>query len=226
MTQVPNTEFNTDMKKYYNDRAEIYDRVYSYPERQSDLRFLETYVRDYFSGLQVLEVAAGTGYWSQFIAMNAQSLLATDGSVQTLKVLQQRPAKTTSCIPILVQQRDAYSQDKITGQFDAGFAGCWLSHVPRQQLAEFLTAFHGQLEPGSKVLFLDNSLAQCERLPITATDDQGNTYQNRLLDDGSHHKVLKNFPTEEDMSALLGNQVRHLQFEQLTHYWTLEYQLI
>lgn len=56
------------MKAYYQERAPVYDRVYSYPERQGDLRFLEEYILQQFSELRVLEIAAGTGYWTQFLS--------------------------------------------------------------------------------------------------------------------------------------------------------------
>ena len=44
------------MKAYYKERAPVYGRVYSYPERQGDLRFLEEYIPQQFSKLSVLEL--------------------------------------------------------------------------------------------------------------------------------------------------------------------------
>ena len=32
-----------DMTPYYRERAPVYDAVYGYPERQADLRFLESH---------------------------------------------------------------------------------------------------------------------------------------------------------------------------------------
>jgi len=40
------------MKTYYRNRAPVYDRVYAYPERQQDLRFLEQYVAAQMEGRQ------------------------------------------------------------------------------------------------------------------------------------------------------------------------------
>ncbi len=62
---------DSQMKTYYRERAPIYDRVYSYPERQNDLRFLESYVSNELEGLDILEIVAGTGYWTQFISQRA-----------------------------------------------------------------------------------------------------------------------------------------------------------
>ena len=53
------------MEAYYHERAPIDDAVYAYPERQPELRYLENYVGDAFANRRVLEVAAGTGYWTQ-----------------------------------------------------------------------------------------------------------------------------------------------------------------
>ncbi len=67
-----------EMSNYYKERAPVYDLVYGYPERQADLRFLEAHLQEMFDGCGVLEIAAGTGYWTQFISRTAKSILATD----------------------------------------------------------------------------------------------------------------------------------------------------
>ena len=78
------------MRAYYKERAPIYDRVYKYPERQTDLRFIEEYIPKQFSGLKVLEIAAGTGYWTQFLTTEASSILATDATKEALEELAKR----------------------------------------------------------------------------------------------------------------------------------------
>jgi hypothetical protein len=45
---------SSDIKSYYKKRAPVYDRIYSYPERQDDIRFIETYISKEFSGCDVL----------------------------------------------------------------------------------------------------------------------------------------------------------------------------
>ncbi len=32
------------MKRYYRERAQVYDRVYMYPERREDVRYLERHI--------------------------------------------------------------------------------------------------------------------------------------------------------------------------------------
>ena len=43
-------QYDAEIRRYYKERAPIYDRVYSYPERQSDLRFLEDKVAVQLAG--------------------------------------------------------------------------------------------------------------------------------------------------------------------------------
>ena len=49
--------------------------------------------------------------------------------------------------------------------------------------------------------------------------------QQRSLDDGSTHEVLKNFPTREQAFALLVPRAHGATWTEHPHYWVLEYQL-
>ena len=109
--------------------------------------------------------------------------------------------------------------------FDAAFAGCWWSHVPLQRLRAWLATLHARLQPGARVVFVDNSFVQTSSTPISRRDDAGNTCQHRTLDDGSAYEVVKNFPTPEQAIAALGPHARRPQWQAHTHYWVLSYEL-
>ncbi len=211
---------DSEMKAYYKERAPIYDRVYSYPERQEDLRFLEKYIPDQFASLNIIEVAAGTGYWTQFISRKADSILATDATIETLVQIQQRPLINR----VQTQVVDAYSIGQLPQKFDGVFAGLWLSHVPIQRMKEFLDSMHKVLSSGAIVVLLDNSLAQCIRLPITYTDEVGNTYQDREFDDGTVHRVLKNFPSKVDLIEVTSARGNNHKYIELHNFWLFQYQ--
>ncbi len=208
-----------EMKSYYRKRAPIHDDVYSYPERQKDLRYLETYIPPQFSGRAVLEIAAGTGYWTQFIANQAQSLLATDATQEALEQIAQREIQGT----VLTQVMDAYSLNSLDQTFNGCFAGFWLSHVPREKLKKFIESIHGRLEPGSVVVFIDNSIAQCDRLPIVFEDELGNSFQDRILKDGSIHRVLKNFPTASELESVTSKFGENQKYLELDNFWLFQY---
>ena len=62
---------------YYAARAREYERIYHKPERQADLARLREAVPAPFTNRTVLEVACGTGYWTQHMARTARSICAT-----------------------------------------------------------------------------------------------------------------------------------------------------
>jgi len=211
-----------DMLAYYRQRAAYYERVYHKPERQADLRAMEAWLPGQFSGRRVLELACGTGWWTPHGAREAAHWRATDLSGETLAVARSKP------LPACVQlaEMDAYALDGLDGaRFDGAFAGCWWSHVPLGRLAGWLQALHQHLLPGARVVMLDNRFVPGSSTPLSRRDEDGNTYQQRLLDDGSVHEVLKNFPSADEAFAQLGPRARNPQWMAHTHYWVLTYTL-
>ena len=216
------TEVGVDMSAYYARRAAYYERVYFKPERQADLRAMEAALPACFAGRRVLEVACGTGWWTLHGARDATAWLATDLSPETLNIARRKPMP--ACVQLATV--DACTFAELGGQtFDAAFAGCWWSHVPLSRLRSWLNTLHARLEPGSRVVMLDNRYVESSNTPLSRTDDQGNTYQSRLLDDGSVHEVLKNFPTREQAFAVLGPRAQNPQWAEYDHYWVLSYGL-
>jgi len=117
---------------------------------------------------------------------------------------------------------DAYALN-LPRQFDAAFAGFWWSHVLLQRAGEWLEGLHACLQPGARVVLLDNRFVEGSSSPITRRDAQGNSYQTRRLDDGSSHEVLKNFPDEMQTRGLLGARGASLRWTQWPHFWACEY---
>ena len=211
------------MARYYAGRAAYYERVYHKPERQADLRRMETELAAHFAGRRVLEVACGTGWWTPHFARDCASWLATDLNDETLAVARAKPLPAGK---VRFQRVDAYALDGLADQrFDAAFAGCWWSHVPLARLRPWLETLHARLAPGARVVMLDNSFVQTSNLPISRRDAEGNTYQVRTLDDGSTYEVVKNFPTPDEAIAALGPRARHARWIAFEHYWVLAYDL-
>ena len=210
------------MAAYYRQRAADYERVYAKPERQADLRAMEAWLPGVFAGRRVLEIATGTGWWTPHGAAQAAHWRATDLTPETLAVAQSKAMP--ACVQF--QRLDAYTFAELGDErFDAAFAGCWWSHVPLARLPGWLDALHARLEPGAVVVMLDNSFVQTSSTPISRQDADGNTYQQRALDDGSTHEVLKNFPTSAQAIAALGPRARNAEWVSWAHYWALRYTL-
>jgi demethylmenaquinone methyltransferase/2-methoxy-6-polyprenyl-1,4-benzoquinol methylase len=219
---MPAHASDESMRAYYAQRAQFYERMYHKPERQADLRAMEAWIAAPFAGRRVLEVACGTGWWTPHGARHAASWLATDVNPETMAV-----ARAKAMPPqVRFAAVDAYSFAQIEGQrFDAAFAGFWWSHVPLARLPSWLDSLHARLEPGARVVMLDNRFVEGSSTPLSRRDADGNTYQQRTLDDGSVHEVLKNFPSREQTLAALGPCARNPQWIEHVHYWIVSYTL-
>ncbi len=205
----------TDTATYYAQRATEYDAVYAKPERQTDLRVIEASLTDAFSGHRVLEVAAGTGYWTQFYADAATSVVATDLNEATLDVARHRRA--WSNVRFVVA--DAFALDLVEGTFDAALAGFLWSHLDVGDLDRFLRCVAERLPAGSPVLFLDNRYVEESNHPITRIDEAGNTFQARHLTDGSAWEVRKNFPDADVITAHLAAVCEDIEVTEYEYFW-------
>jgi demethylmenaquinone methyltransferase/2-methoxy-6-polyprenyl-1,4-benzoquinol methylase len=208
-----------EMQDYYAARAPEYDKIYLKPERQQDLRQIEAWLPPLFAGRSVLEVACGTGYWTQFIAPSASRVLALDAAPETMRIARSRVPQPNVEFAV----GDAYALPHSEPKFQGGFAGFWFSHVPKSRTREFLHGFHAALEPGATVVLLDNLFVPGSSSPISDSDAEGNTYQVRRLSDGTTHRVLKNFPSESELRSVTDGLAVRVRYRTWRYYWALEY---
>ena len=209
-----------ELEQYYALRAREYERIYAKPERQSDLRVLEECIPGLLAGKRVLEIACGTGYWTRFIAQRAREVIATDFNHEPLTV-----ARTRGDSPKNAEFRiaDAYDLPPSLGKFDGAFAGFWWSHLPQREIPRFLASLLQRLDPGARVVIVDNRFVEGSSTPIAETDEHGDTYQLRRLEDGSVHRILKNFPSENELRRVLAPWTSNLRFEALAYYWLVDF---
>lgn len=208
------------MAAYYARRAAEYDLIFDKPERQNDLRALRLFVAETFEGRDVLEIACGTGYWTQVLASSAASVTAVDINNEVLEIARTRPIPWEN---VEFRREDVYALPQFSWQFSGGLAGFWWSHVPKASLRSFLTGLHRTLAPGATMVFFDNVYLEGGSTPISRRDAGGNTYQKRTLGDGSTYEVLKNFPTEEELRQALDGLASDVRIGFLPHFWIMTY---
>jgi ubiquinone/menaquinone biosynthesis C-methylase UbiE len=213
-------EREMSLETYYAKRAAEYEKIFEKPERQADLARMRVDIPALFAGERVLEIACGTGYWTPLIAGKADSVLATDYNEETLAIARSKRYPKGN---VRFERADAYALPAWPQKFSACYAGFWWSHVPVRKLKEFLTGLYERLQPGARVVFMDNRYVEGSSTPISRTDGDGNTYQSRKLADGSRHEVLKNFPSAADLQARLGPRVELTEYE---YYWLASYRIM
>lgn len=212
------TLIRDQLVEYYAIGAHDYERVYDKPERQDDLDELHEKVAEALRGHTVLEIACGTGYWTETVAASAKSVLATDINPQMLELAKARgldDAKVTFSLA------DAFDLPADIGQFTACFAGFWWSHVKREDQERFLAHLRARLGKDTLLVLLDNTYVDGSSTVIARTDLEGNTFQIRTGADGRRYEVLKNFPSDSTLRKKIGPSVREIRIARLEYYWLL-----
>jgi SAM-dependent methyltransferase len=210
---------NSDIVSYYKDRATEYEKIYYKPERQSDLLLARQILQDTFTDKDVFEIACGTGYWTEKICATARKVLATDINETVIEI-----AKSKNCSPAKVdfQIADIFNLVNMN-KHESLFGGFIWSHIKLQDLSNFIDTVNTLVKNSGTIVFMDNNYVEGSNLPVTEKDDSGNTYQTRILENGTTHKVLKNFPTGIFIRQLLKDRATDINFINLQYYWILKY---
>ncbi len=216
-----------ETREYYGAMARAYDENAGYhdPEGEKLRQPAKVHDRRFFKGLKVLEIACGSGYWTEVIAESAASVLATDINASMLELARRR-CRLMPNVSFL--QTDAYSLDNVSGDFDAAYANNWWSHMPRHLIAKFLTALHSKLKPGSVVLFRDQlpSTSGFSAKNTSAVKTvEGNRLELRLASDGKTYQVIKNYPTMNELQVIVSGVARNVSYREAQGAWSLKYNL-
>ena len=206
----------TELAEYYRERAAEYDAVYAKPERQQDLARLHGLLPPLVAGQRVLEVAAGTGYWTRVLSGSAAAITATDLSTETLELAR---AREYGGAAVTFRLADAYALDQVPGEFDTAFTGFFWSHVPRGDLPRFVAGLRARIGPGARLIVLDNRYVPGSSHPVSRTTEAGDTYQRRTLNDGRSYEIVKNFPDREQFAADVAGVAGDVRWTELPYYW-------
>lgn len=211
---------NNDLIQYYKARAEEYERIYLKPERQEDIASSAKILCDLFQNRSVVEIACGTGFWTSHFAKAAHSVFATDINLAVIEIARQKKISNPN---VKFEVKDLYNFEP-EKKFQSLFGGFIWSHIPVQDLDLFFETINKLVDKNGTVVLMDNLYVEGSNLPVTEKDEQGNTYQARKLDDGSTHRVLKNFATESFLKEKLKERAVHIKFISLNYFWILSYQ--
>jgi len=98
----------------------------------------------------VLELASGTGWWTQWLAQHARDVTAIDAADEMLEINRER-VNAANVHHVLA---DVFSW-KPDRRYDLVFFAFWLSHVPHDRFAQFWRLVGESLAPNGQVFFID-----------------------------------------------------------------------
>ncbi len=206
---APAPTHEDELVPYYEARAAEYDDWYLRRGRyahgpihdlawQMELDAATTWLDGLPLHGELVELAAGTGWWSALLATKGD-LHAYDAAAAPLD--RARDRLLAHRLRAHLHVRDAW--ERPDRAVDALFAGFWLSHVPRPRLAAFLAVARAWLKPDGTFAAIDSlpdaSSGTLDRLPAPAPD-----LSRRRLADGREFTIPKVFHAPDDLAAALG----------------------
>lgn len=188
--------------RYYRARAETYDLDMAWDSDDPELQAELAPVYDWFADVpirgQVLELACGTGAWTRRLAARAEQVHAVDVAPEMIQRAEQRLGGALGNVTFEVA--DVYGWEPRVA-YDTVFFSFLLTHVPAEMTSGFWQVVSSSLGDHGTVAFVD---AAPHRQDEEEWLEEG--VVERTLRDGSQHRIVKVFPTPEDVVGSMAEQ--------------------
>ncbi len=135
----------------------------------------------------VLELACGTGIWTERLAGHAARLTAVDSSPEVIAINRARVGGRG--VDYVTADLFEWEPEEL---YDACFFGFWLSHVPYELFAEFWAKIARALAPAGRVFFVDSARSALVQGAVRLPAGGGET-QRRRLSDGREYTIVKHW---------------------------------
>jgi demethylmenaquinone methyltransferase/2-methoxy-6-polyprenyl-1,4-benzoquinol methylase len=193
------TDLIQSQLEYYRARADEYDEWFFRRGRYdrgaelnqrwfSEVEDVRSWLAEQGELGDVLELAAGTGLWTERLVRQSRSTHCVDAAAEVLDI--NRGRMSAQAARISYELADLF-QWRPLRRFDTVFFGFWLSHVPDDRFEGFWQLVAEALKPSGRALLVD-SLADPSS---TATDHvlEASGEVTRRLNDGREFRIVKKF---------------------------------
>lgn len=193
------------MAEYYRARAGEYDEWWYRQGRfdrgpEANVRWFEEirHVEDAFDAVgfsgDVLELAPGTGTWTERLLRTASSVTAVDASGEMIELNRQRVGSDR--VRYVLADLFEWRPDRL---YDGVCFGFWISHVPVERLDAFLSTVASALRPGAAVFFIDGRREPSSTAADHVLPGAEEQVMTRRLNDGREFRIVKNFYEREHL---------------------------
>ncbi|MBD2434683.1 MULTISPECIES: class I SAM-dependent methyltransferase [Fischerella] len=194
---------------YYSARAEEYDEWFYRQGRYDRGREINQLWFDEVSIVEnalfqigrvenVLELACGTGIWTQKLLNIGNQITALDASVEVLEINRSKLVSNN----IVYRQVDLFAWQP-DAEYDLVFFSFWLSHVPPELVDSFLKKVNQSVRFGGKLFIIDSRFAPLSTAKDHILENDGNVYKQRKLNDGREFSIVKIFYQQEELKNKL-----------------------
>lgn len=221
--QIPDNVLKEQIE-YYKARATEYDewflRLGRYdhgPELRelwfSEVKEVKEKLKKFKPTGDVLELACGTGWWTQQLAQYADQVTAVDASDEVLAINRKKNGKDK----VTYLEADIFNWSPKT-QYDVVFFSFWLSHIPPQLFEQFWHLVHRALKPNGRVFFIDSLKSEGPEKTYTI-NNPADSISLRKLNDGRTFRVIKVFYQPEKLVQQLKQRGWEITVEQTKNYF-------
>jgi 2-polyprenyl-3-methyl-5-hydroxy-6-metoxy-1,4-benzoquinol methylase len=162
----------------------------------------------------VLEIACGTGLWTEQLVQYARQVTAVDAVPEMLAVNQSR-VHSSKVRYIHANIFDWSSEE----QYDVVFFGFWLSHVPSEKFETFWRRIDTVLKPDGTVFFVDSRYDSTSTAKDHCLEGSEATSVKRRLNDGREFRIVKIFYEAMKLSKLLSELGWKFEIEETPNYF-------
>jgi 2-polyprenyl-3-methyl-5-hydroxy-6-metoxy-1,4-benzoquinol methylase len=207
------TDLLAEQQRYYAARANEYEQWWNRQGRYDhgrtenaewmrERRKVEEAFDRLPVGPEALELAAGTGIWTERLARRATSVHVVDGAPEMLARNRARLGTLTSRVTYEVVDLFAWEPPR---EFDTVLVCFWISHVPRERLDEFLGRVARSVRPATgRLFFLDTVRESTSGALDHSLPPAGPEVQDRRLNDGREFRIVKTSLDPEEVEARFG----------------------
>jgi ubiquinone/menaquinone biosynthesis C-methylase UbiE len=208
-----------DIEEYYRARAPEYEQIYyrDDPLRRAEIDTEAVRLAELAAGRTVLELACGTGYWTQVMSRTAKSIIASDIAAETL--IEARK-KEYHC-PVEFKTEDMFAVSYDEGAFDLVALGFWFSHQPRQEYERLFQILTRPLRSDGLIWMIDNNPPAEGSAVDPHLDEHGNNYKQRNLSDGRSFLIVKNYFGGEELADIFGRRFGVRSLIHNRYYWSV-----
>ncbi|HET8908399.1 MAG TPA: methyltransferase domain-containing protein [Ktedonobacterales bacterium] len=164
----------------------------------------------------VLELASGTGLWTQRLARAARSVTAVDSSPEVHAISRERLGAGSAGVRYVVADLFQWQPDR---QYDTIFFSFWLSHVPPERLAAFWSLVRSALAPDGRVFLLDGLYDETSTANDHQLEGPDAHAVTRRLNDGEVYRIVKVFYRPDDLTRQLSAWGWRARIEQTPTYF-------
>ena len=187
--EEPQGQLINEQIAYFEARAPEYDD--SMEPDQSDSVYAEwqqlrSQVRSAWLTGAVLDLAAGTGSWTELFIDSAETVTLVDASASALEIARTRFRGRD--VEFVTADLFNWNPDRL---YDTVFSSFWLCHIPPKLVSNFVAQVESACRPGGKVVLVDEHTFDDPGLAVATARNDDPWVSHRTVQDGRDFRLVK-----------------------------------